>query len=334
MLELDAICSGPHGVAVPPGSPLPIVQIGIVVATLGVVVVGVDQSDELVDPVTEVGVRSCGRAEHRVHEGSHAPQIHLVEGRIAEDKGLKSVGGSGSKVIVGEGVVEISGSTGPVTSEAEVDIPDEGPPFTGPIGVPVKVVVLVSVVPVVDQVKGCEVIDRSRNVDVVIAIAQLGFSGQSQPADQGLKVAITLILPGLLIYPAGRGVQAIVHLVECPPSVETGSLEVAVVPVFHEVCYTEESGVLLDADGEGEVSGFAGAADQLVSEGVAGLGLVGPVSEHIDVLDALFSFPEAESVALVEVKIVAFLGESPGRLAMAIGLDVVIELPKEVNRAA
>ena len=221
MLELDSICRFPEGIAVSPRAPFPVIEIGIIVPSLGVVIIGVNEERQLIDSVGKVTDRGRRRSDQLVHQASHPAQIHLVEGRIVIDEILETVRRSSPQIVVCKVIIKVCWPANPVAPKAEIDIPHQWPPFPGPKGIPVEVVILVAMIPVVGEVQGREVVDGSWNIDIVVAVLQPRFSRQAESGYEVLKVTIIFILPGFLVNATGGGIEPVVHLVEGTFGVES-----------------------------------------------------------------------------------------------------------------
>ena len=216
----------------------------------------------------------------------------------------------------------------------KIDVPDDRPPFAGPVGVAVEVEVLVAVVAVAVELADHHVVDRGGEVEVVVGVGAAGVEGQRGVERGGHRgeVAVVLVLPGLLLRAGGQVLG--VDLVEGAFAIETVAVEQAVVAVLDEVHHAVEGAVELGADGKGEVVGGAGQLGHLVAQGVAGLGLVGVVREQVEVFDRAFAFLPDEAVVGVGIEVVAFLGEAGGGLAVDLMADVVVEAAEVVAGTA
>ncbi len=295
----------------------------------------------LVEQLVLVGSRRGRRLEVPVRERSDASQNHGAEARVCEKLGNQADRSAGRHIAVGvETVVEIGVLGIPEASVRQIQVPRQDGPFTAPARVAIDVPILAVHIDVPDHRIGRQHVHAPGKIDVVVEVPLQRRTGEIQPVDERLEVAVVLGLARLLLHPGRRRVSRIlveqvrVDFVERAVPVEARPFEVGLVRILHQVGGAEELPVLLNPHREGEVRGDPRPSHDLVPQHVPHLRFVGPIRQEIDVGHPRGIGAPAETVAPIEIDVVALLGEAGRGLAVHGEVDVVVEFAVIESRAS
>ena len=177
--------------------------------------------DEFVDArfIVQFAGGRAGRLEKGIHDRAQTAQVHLSNGRRVIESADDVVPGQAERValgvVVGPDLVVENGAD-KAASKGQVLVPRQERPLAGALCIAVQKVVLAVTVHVVEDGGHCQVVDGSRDVQVIEYVARPLCPGETDAVEQCLQVAVALVAPCLFFHADGRRICAVEHLVQCP----------------------------------------------------------------------------------------------------------------------
>ena len=167
--------------------------------------------------------------EKTVRERANAPHDHGTNGRVCEHVGDQAnAGAADHKSIRVKSIIKIRVLRVPGAPMGEIKIPRQDGPFAALTSIAVDIPVFTVHIDVPDHRVGCEQIDTSRNIDVVIEIIDQSLPPKIETINERLKIGVVLKPPSLLLHSFSRIVAGIfvetirVNLVESTGPVQAG----------------------------------------------------------------------------------------------------------------